>query len=234
MSRTGGDAWSLGGSDGATAATSAASAAVQTCNKWDAKGRNPALNVYVDIDAYRGSSSPRPSSGGGGGSSSSEAEDDEGPFRCKLGHLIQHCLPQLAARLGGYHQLALCWCTWLADEKSGQPVPSSIAAVGVQDPAHWRLLRQLVHTGMLLLVRQAFLILLEGTHSRRRVRLPDYHLIPHLSVSLPNRPRRRRLVRVYAAAVHRHRTRRLRSGVPRCACGITVPCRISLACKCMH
>lgn len=221
VSRTGGDAWSccvLGGSDGA--ATPAAGA-VQTCNKWDAKGRNPALNVYVDIDAYRGSSSPSPrgapsSSGGGGGGSSSEGEDDEGPSRCKLGHLIQHCLPQLAARLGGYRQLALCWCTWLADEKSGQPVPSSIAAVGVQDPAHWRLLRQLVRTGMLRLIGQAFLILLEGSLSHKRVHLPDYHLIPHPPVSLPNRPKRRRLVRVCAAAVHRHRTRRPRSGAPRC------------------
>ncbi|KAI7837379.1 hypothetical protein COHA_008818 [Chlorella ohadii] len=149
VTRTGGDAWSVDAGGGAAAAA----AVVQTCNKWDAKGRNPAMNVYIDIDIFRCSSvtpPEAPSSNGGGsgeaGSSSSGGEEDDehdGPSRCKLGHLIQHCLPQLAAQLGGYSQLALCRCTWVADEASGRPLPGSILAVGRQDSSHWRLLRQL-------------------------------------------------------------------------------------------
>lgn len=155
VTRTGGDAWSVDAGGGGAAAAGV----VQTCNKWDAKGRNPAMNVYIDIDTFRCSSATppeAPSSNGGGsgeaGSSSSGGEEDDehdGPSRCKLGHLIQHCLPQLAAQLGGYSQLALCRCTWVADEASGRPLPGSILTVGRQDPSHWRLLRQLVRVGWL-------------------------------------------------------------------------------------
>lgn len=99
------------------------------CNAWDSKGRNPAMNVYVHLYP--------PGSAGGFA--------DEPPPRCKLGVLIQHALPRLAQRVGGYGQVALDWVTWVAEAGvNGAPMPGTVAPFGMPNPAHWLLLQELV------------------------------------------------------------------------------------------
>ncbi|KAL4420391.1 hypothetical protein ABPG75_010047 [Micractinium tetrahymenae] len=139
-SHTGGDVWCLpDGGSGATAfaagpaAIAAAAGAGPApppikCNAWDSKGRNPAMNVYVHLCPPGGASS----------------FTDEPPPRCKLGVLIQHALPRLAQRVGGYGQVALDWVTWIAEAGvNGAPVPGTVAPFGMPNPAHWLLLQEL-------------------------------------------------------------------------------------------
>lgn len=130
--KTGGDVWAVE-EPGAAAAAAGPRVPRQgplKCNAWDASGRNPAMNVYVCL------SGPGPASAG----------DDDGAPRCKLGVLVSHALPQLAARLGGFSALALDWVTWAADPKTGVPDAASVAGFGSQDGEHWRLLHELVST----------------------------------------------------------------------------------------
>lgn len=102
------------------------------CNAWDSKGRNPSMNVYVHLYPP--------------GSASTSA--DEPPPRCKLGVLIQHALPRLAQRVGGYGQVALDWVTWVAEAgANGAPVLGTVAPFGMPNPAHWLLLQELVRGG---------------------------------------------------------------------------------------
>lgn len=139
-SHTGGDVWCC--PEGALAPPAAAAgpasasppplpAAPVKCNAWDSRGRNPAMNVYVHLYPHGGATS----------------NCDEAPPRCKLGILIQHALPKLAKRAGGYGQVALDWVTWLADRTTGAPVPSTVAPFGMPNPAHWMLLQELVGGG---------------------------------------------------------------------------------------
>lgn len=142
-SKTGGDVWAYeeapahaagGGGESrappaATLATSGSplpAAQAIKCNAWDVKGRNPGMNVWVEL-----------------ASGCADSGDDGAP-RCKLGVLVSHALPQLAARLGGFSALALDWVTWAADADSREPDVASVAAFGTQDAEHWRLLHELV------------------------------------------------------------------------------------------
>lgn len=87
------------------------------------------MNVYVHLYPPGGASSAA----------------DEPPPRCKLGVLIQHALPRLAQRVGGYGQVALDWVTWVAEAGvNGAPVLGTVAPFGMPNPAHWLLLQELV------------------------------------------------------------------------------------------
>ena len=154
-SHTGGDVWSFAPS--AAAATAAATSADTAgefepckCNTWDSKGRNPAMNVYVRLASGDSSSASDVIGGSGadsGADSGSEGGEAEGAPRCKLGVLVRHALPQLAARLGGYGPLGLDWVTWSAEPGrtgGGTPCVASVAAFGTQQEAHWQLLQELV------------------------------------------------------------------------------------------
>ena len=154
-SHTGGDVWSF--APAAAAASSAAAAAAAAgelepckCNTWDSKGRNPSMNVYVRLSS--GDSSSSRATSASGTDSGSEGGDAEGAPRCKLGVLVRHALPQLAARLGGYGQLGLDWVTWSTEPGStggATPCVASVAAFGTRQEAHWRQLQELVSSAQL-------------------------------------------------------------------------------------
>jgi hypothetical protein len=153
-SHTGGDAWTYVDPAAGSAAGGSDASPPLKCNAWDRKGRNPAMNVYVHLASGGGATVPArdPGSGGTGASAATgcpPGEESESA-RCKLGILVTHALPKLAARLGGYEQLCLDWVTWRCEEGGGgAPAPASVVPLPgrQQDEAHWWQLRQLVRCG---------------------------------------------------------------------------------------
>ena len=146
-SHTGGDVWSFAAAAAAAATSTDTAGEFEPCkcNTWDSKGRNPAMNVYVRLASDDSGSAS--AACGSGTDSGSEGGEAGGAPRCKLGVLVRHALPQLAARLGGYGQLGLDWVTWSAEPGStggGTPCVASVAAFGTQQEAHWQLLQELV------------------------------------------------------------------------------------------